>query len=60
MKKIKEFFRRPITWGDYGKMCIFSIVMSIVYVFYLFGWFGELKDKIVNLFGKKNDETEEE
>ena len=29
-KKIKEFGRKNMTWGGYGKLCVISIVISIV------------------------------
>lgn len=64
MKKFKEFLGKPITWGGYGKLCIISMLLSVVYVViymaYLMGWFGELKEKVVNLFVKKKDEAKEE
>lgn len=38
MRKIKEFGNKPITWGSYGKLCLWSSIISmmIMVVYYIY------------------------
>lgn len=32
LSKLKEFGKKPITWGAYGKLTIISVIISIIYM----------------------------
>ena len=32
IKKMKEFGKKPVTWGGYGKLCIIATVISVVII----------------------------
>lgn len=38
MRKIKEFGNKLITWGSYGKLCLWSSIISmmIMVVYYIY------------------------
>lgn len=50
MKKIKDFMRKPVTWGDYLKLCLVALVVGIVELAWVyetyFGWISGLTEAV--------------
>lgn len=62
MRKFKEFLDKPMTWGGYLKFCFWctigSVIYSIVYFAYLFGYLAKLGEKISGFFSKFSGKAE--
>lgn len=58
LKKIKNFGKKPITWGAYGKLCLISYVISLIIMFAMYIYYGLIK--VPNIFKKKTEEEPEE
>lgn len=62
MKKFKELLSKPITWGGYLKLCVISVILSIITSVGYYLYFTKDYRKTscdYNSFTKNEDSTEE-
>lgn len=50
MKKLKEWINKPITWKDSIIATIIGMILSFIYMAFMFGWFKILGNKIGEMF----------
>lgn len=50
MKKLNEWLDKPITWKSSLIASLISVIISLIYYAFLFGWFKKLGEKIVDIF----------
>lgn len=50
MKKLKEWINKPITWKDSIIATVISMILSFIYMAFMFGWFKILGNKISEMF----------
>ena len=50
MKKLKEWINKPITWKDSIIATVISMILSFIYMAFMFGGFKILGNKIGEMF----------
>lgn len=50
MKKLKEWINKPITWKDSIIATVISMILSFIYMAFMFGWHKVVAEKIIDMF----------
>lgn len=50
MKKLNEWFNKPITWKDSFIATIIGTIISFLYVAFILGWHKVVAEKIIDMF----------
>ena len=56
MKNLKRIMSKPMTWGGYTKLCIISVIFSVIYC--IIAWciyMSNVSTKLRDLSSSKND-----
>lgn len=52
---LKKIWNKPITWGDYMKLCVIPLIAGIVEVGFTLATIYDIPEKIKAKFKKKPD-----